>query len=310
MILTVTLNSTIDRVIFIDSFQPGGVMRTTNELTSVGGKGLDASVALRTFEVETVALGFYAGKTGDELLNLLDSYGIKQDLIRVNGKTRVSNVIVEKAHHRHSHIIVGELQVSANHLRELEKKIRTWCERANWIIVAGSIPPSIENRVYLNIRRWVLESGAKCLFDCSGTPALALLDEPPDILKMNWNEFNNTFNCESLSLDELFDKDLEIKARYKLPNLVITCGKYGSLATTEEGNYLVKSPEQTVVNAAGAGDAFSGVLAFRLDIGNSWKTALKWASAASSAVVLSPGTADCDLEDIKKIYELTEIKES
>lgn len=54
MILSVTPNSALDRVIFIEEFRPGAVMRAPRTVEAVGGKGLDASVVLAAFGVETV----------------------------------------------------------------------------------------------------------------------------------------------------------------------------------------------------------------------------------------------------------------
>ncbi|MGB9800342.1 MAG: hypothetical protein ACPLUL_09645 [Thermanaerothrix sp.] len=107
MYLTVTPNSALDRVYFIDAFIPGTRMVATKSVESVGGKGLDASVALRGLNLETLALGFVAGNNGHALVNLLDNYGIHHDLIWVEGETRLAMVIVEQSHHRHSHIMSG-----------------------------------------------------------------------------------------------------------------------------------------------------------------------------------------------------------
>ena len=46
MILTLTPNAALDRLLFIDEFKPGTVMRPQKMIDKVGGKGLDSSVAL------------------------------------------------------------------------------------------------------------------------------------------------------------------------------------------------------------------------------------------------------------------------
>ncbi|MBZ0307172.1 MAG: 1-phosphofructokinase, partial [Anaerolineae bacterium] len=81
MFLTITANTALDRVIFIDEFTPETVMRTNRWITSVGGKGFDASVVYRAVGAETLAIGFMAGETGKQLARLLDSYGIQHDLV-------------------------------------------------------------------------------------------------------------------------------------------------------------------------------------------------------------------------------------
>jgi fructose-1-phosphate kinase PfkB-like protein len=94
-----------------------------------------------------------------------------------------------------------------------------------------------------------------------------------------------------------------------LPALVLTCGPDGILAVTKEGAWLAASPVQQEVNAAGAGDAVSGALPYRLSLGDPWPEALRWAAAISAAAVLTPGTADCRLEDVERILEETTVRQ-
>jgi fructose-1-phosphate kinase PfkB-like protein len=46
MILTGTLNTALEKVLFINEWESGPPMRTAKIVTSVGGKGLDSSVVL------------------------------------------------------------------------------------------------------------------------------------------------------------------------------------------------------------------------------------------------------------------------
>ncbi len=70
---------------------------------------------------------------------------------------------------------------------------------------------------------------------------------------------------------------------------------------TMEGIFLVKAPEQKPVNAAGAGDSVSSTLAWRLSLGEDWKSALHWAGAVSAATVLTKRTGDVEMQDVDRI---------
>src|SRR4030042_5365866 len=134
MILTVTPNSALDRVIFINQWQPGAVMRTTSVVTSVGGKGLDASVVLRTLGVETVGMTFAAGEVGRQLVALLEKYGIVHDIVWVEGETRIAPVIVETLHQRHSHIMTGALHISSEACADFRERFGQHVRQASWVI--------------------------------------------------------------------------------------------------------------------------------------------------------------------------------
>jgi fructose-1-phosphate kinase PfkB-like protein len=126
---------------------------------------------------------------------------------------------------------------------------------------------------------------------------------------MNWSEFCQTFGLQADTMDHLQAQAKAVFERQQLPALVITCGEQGLLAFTPDGSYLATSPAQVVVNAAGAGDTASAALAWRLSQGDSWPDALRWATAAGAAVVLTKGTADCHLADVTRIRAQTRVQQ-
>ena len=79
MILTITANSALDKVIFIEEFKPTTVMRIRRVVESVDAKGFDASVVLHALGVDNLAIGLSAGETGHRLARLLECYGIRHD---------------------------------------------------------------------------------------------------------------------------------------------------------------------------------------------------------------------------------------
>jgi fructose-1-phosphate kinase PfkB-like protein len=106
---------------------------------------------------------------------------------------------------------------------------------------------------------------------------------------------------EAPDLKALIPQIQRARQHHDLPALVVTCGGQGLLGIEARGCWLARPPVQTIVNAAGAGDAASGVLAWRLGAGESWPEALRWAAAAGAAVVLTETTADLERSDFERI---------
>jgi 1-phosphofructokinase family hexose kinase len=307
MFLTVTANSALDRVIFIDEFIPGKTMRPLKLIESVGGKGFDTSVVYRALDQETLALGFVAGETGKALVKLLDKYRIEHDLIWVNGETRIADVIVETRHNRHSHLITDSYTVNPEALDKLLMRFETVVSKASWVVASGSIPEGIPTNFYGVLTKIARKFDIPILIDCPGELALQTFPFHPTIVKMNESEYSETFHTEITSLDDLKQKALSSCHSYDIKNLVITCGEKGILAITTEGCYLAASPKQKEINAAGAGDAASATLTWRLSLGDTWRQALQWAAASSAATVLTEGTADCNFVDAQRIYPLVSV---
>ena len=301
MILTVTPNTALDRILFIDEWTTGSPMRTRKVVTSVGGKGLDSSVVLRHLGVETVGLCFVAGKVGQELLDLVNSYGIISDPIWVNGDTRIAHVICELKHHRHSHVIAGELIVTDQNVTEFLNRFQQLVTQAVWVICAGTIPSGMNSNFYGKIIEIANQAGVPTLIDSSKDFILQALPYKPSIIKMNWEEFEWTFQQEADDIPQLVQQAQQVYNEKFLNALVLTLGIQGILAFSKEGFFLVTPPTQQAINAAGAGDAVSSALVWRLSLGDTWEQALRWGAATSASVVLTEGTADCHMEDILRI---------
>jgi 1-phosphofructokinase family hexose kinase len=308
MILTVTANSALDRVLFIDEFQPGMTMRPHKMVESVGGKGFDVSVVLQTLSVENMALGFVAGLAGQQLVKLLDGYGIRHDLVWVTGETRIAHVVVETRRHRHSHLIIDALSVSPEAYQTLLDQYRVYLDQATWAIAGGSLATGVPVSCYRDLVEMAQAARVPILIDGFGPPLLEALSARPTILKMNRDEFAQSFGIHLGSLDNLVVEAQKLREREQLSALVITCGVNGVLALTSEGAYLATTPPQQAVNAAGAGDSVSAALAWRLSRGDDWPEALRWATATGAAVVLTEGTADCNLVDIERILPQTNVQ--
>ena len=309
MILTVTPNSALDKVLFIQKWVPGGTMRTEKTVTSVGGKGLDSSVVLRHLGVETVGLTFVAGRTGYELIHLLEKYGIIPEVVWVGGKTRVAYVVSEAQHERHSHLITGKLNINPTQVEEFLQRFRHRVREAAWVICAGSLPLNLPVTFYRTIIEEAKQYHVPVLLDSSGKAVEEAIPACPEILKMNREEFERTFNLPCSNLEDLKQQADQVYRTYNLPSLVITCASNGILSYSQGGTFHTRAPRQKPVNAAGAGDAVSSALVWRLSQGDSWRDALKWVGATAAAVVLTEGTADCHMQDILRILPQVKIDE-
>jgi len=308
MILTVCPNTALDRILFIEEWIPGTPMRTDRIVTSVGGKGLNSAVVLRHLGVETVGMGFFAGEIGKELVGIVQEYGILLEAIWVGGTNRVSHVIVESKNKRHSHVIAGQPRISKEQKREFIDRFRERVQEAEWVIFGGSIPKSLDNDFYKELIPITQAANVPTLVDSQKSFIIEAIKTKPDIVKLNWEEFEWTFNKNAETLDSLIKQAEDIFKEHELKNMVITLGEDGILAFTEEGAYLAKVPPQEPKNAAGAGDAVSSALVWRFSLGDDWESALRWASAVGAASVLTERTGDVFQEDIDRILPMVTVR--
>jgi fructose-1-phosphate kinase PfkB-like protein len=235
------------------------------------------------------------------LVGILKEYGVVPEPVWVGGTNRIAHVIAETETNIHSHVIVGEVEINQDQENEFMDKFKKRIQEAKWVILAGTLPHCLTDDFYIKLIRIAKSAGIPILIDAQKQFVLEAVKAHPDIVKMNWEEFNWTFACQTNTLNALLEKAKDIKNKKSLRNFVITMGKDGILALTEEGNFLVKAPIQISVNSAGAGDSVSSVITWRLSEKDDWKSALVWANAVSAATVLTRRTGDVRMEDVSRI---------
>ena len=308
MILTICPNPALDKIIFIEKWIAGTPMRTNKINVCVGGKGLNSSVALRHLGLETVGMGFFAGKTGKELIEILEEYGVQPLPVWVDGETRISHVIAERDTQIHSHVITGDVIISENQKTEFFEKYKIFALKANWIIFGGSLPASLPDDFYVDYIDYAKKIGVPSLIDSQKESLVYGIKAQPEIVKMNREEFEWTFNQKADSHKMLISQARELRSSLKIQNLVMTLSREGIIALTTEGNFYAVAPQQVPVNAAGAGDSASSALVWKLSEHENWETALRWAAAVSSASVLTERTADFHFEDVNRIFPQVRIE--
>ena len=301
MFLTLTANAALDRVIFIEEFVPATTMRAPRFIECAGGKGFDTSVALRGLGQPTTAIGFVAGYYGSLLVNVLTNYGIDIDPVWLPGETRLANVIVETARARHSHVMIGALPVSAAGLETMLAQYRAHLPAATWVVAAGSLPPGMPVTFYHTVVTLAHAAGKPVLIDATGAPLFAALPAKPDVVKLNQDEFVDTFGLTGGDLPAIVTAASQLRQTHDLPTIVLTCGREGVVAITAEGVMQAQAPVQRAVNAAGAGDATSAAIVLRRAQGDDWAETLRWAAAVSAASVTTEATAEVGLADVEHL---------
>ena len=88
MILTVTLNTSIDKLYLMDSVQPETVMRVKEVHNTAGGKGLNVTRVAAELGEPVTAMGFTGGFNGQYLESLISQPLVRCAFTHVKGETR------------------------------------------------------------------------------------------------------------------------------------------------------------------------------------------------------------------------------
>lgn len=147
MICTVTFNPSLDYIVSVDDFQLGMTNRTSSELILPGGKGINVSIVLKNLGLDSTALGYVAGFTGEELIRRLTDFGVNADFIKINhGMTRI-NLKLKSIDGTEINGCGPDIDAEA--LEQLMEKIDR-LQEGDVLVLAGSIPYSMPRHLRCN----------------------------------------------------------------------------------------------------------------------------------------------------------------
>lgn len=298
MIYTVTFNTSLDYIISMDDFQLGKTNRTTYERLLPGGKGINVSTVLYNLGIESTALGFVAGFSGQEIIRKAKKLGFTCDFIEVkNGYSRIN---VKMTDFDGTEINGIGPAIDACELETLMQRLDA-LNAGDVLVLAGSIPKSLPASIYKDILEKLENRGVLFVVDASKDLLRNVLEHHPFLIKPNHHELGELFGVQIAKKEEVepYVRQLqEMGAR----NVLVSMGAEGAVLLDENGQvYMLPAPKGTLINAVGAGDSMvAGFLAGWLE-NPEYSHAFKMAVAAGSASAFSEGFAP--KEEITALYE-------
>lgn len=293
MLLTITPNPTIDRMLHVPTLTAGLVHRATSVQVGAGGKGLNTARAARTLGGEVVVTAPLAGHSGRLLADLLAEEGLPANWHWLeSGETRACELMT---HDSGDATVINEPgeTMSPQAWTDFAGHVERLAARARAVAFCGSLLPGVEPEA-LDVLAQVLVNPQRAIYlDTSAAALAAALAQPRGLcLKINRAELAMGLgrSTEDFSTGQVIEAGRELLAQ-GAALVVITLGGEGALAIAPEGCWQASSPRVEVVSTVGSGDSFlAGLAVARLE-GNSLASALALgvACGAANATTHLPG---------------------
>ncbi len=298
MIYTVTLNPSIDYIVHLDSFTRGITNRTTGEEYYIGGKGINVSYILSELGIQSTALGFTAGFTGDAIEKGVKEKGIKCDFIRLKNGTSRINIKLKAA--EESEINCQGPDISNVEFDLLLQKTDVITD-GDIIVLAGSIPNTLSSNAYEKILKRLEGKDIRIVVDAAKNLLVDSLKYKPFLIKPNKQELSEIFDTEIKT-----ESDIELYAK-KLQgmgakNVIISLGSDGAILLDEFGNkHRIGVLKGKALNTVGAGDSMVAGFIAGYEQTKSYSYALTLGTACGNATAFSKGLAT--KEKINEIFK-------
>jgi 1-phosphofructokinase len=288
MIVTVTLNPSLDRTVELDHLVRGQVLRAGGTHLDPGGKGVNVTRALLANGVPSRAVLPVAGGDGQQLVELLEAEGVTTELVHVSGRTR-SNIAIAEADGTVTKVNEPGTALTPEELEQVLGHALHPATPGDWVVLCGSLPPQAPADTYARMVQRLRAAGLRVAVDSSGPPLAHALAAGPDLIKPNASELAEVTGRALACRADVVEAARDLHA-CGVGRVLVSLGADGALLV--DGPHLVsgRSPVDDPRSTVGAGDALlAGFLSATLAAAP-LEAALAAGLAWGSAAVRLPGS--------------------
>ena len=314
MIISLTLNPSVDYLYEIDSFQLGKLNRFKNPVRMVGGKGINAGRTASILGSKVWATGVLAGKNGELVRSILEKEKFSIDFLDIDGETRNAITIMHNNGIQTEMIEVGPY-VNETIEEEILKKIiqqNNISTNIEVICLCGSVNSKNENlyQNFIKIIKKKLGNDIKILADISRTQLKNVLesDYKPYFIKPNIHEFSEIIDTVVNTKEEIVYHLKNSNLFDGVPLIIVSCGEDGAIAKFNKEIYDLEIPTIDLVNPTGSGDATVGGVAYALDNKLTTEEILRYAMASGVANAMEEAVGFVDKKNVDDIKNRIIIK--
>ena len=188
MIITVTLNPTLDKTLSVPVLRPGEVHRARFLRQDIGGKGINVSRALAALGVASIPIGFLGGATGRAMRDGLTAAGYDARFVEVPGETRQNLTLLDESTGVYTKINEPGPTIGPEHLAALHALVDELAAPGDLWALCGSLPPGAPADFYADLVTAVQARGAAAILDTSETALRLGLAARPAGIKPNSEE--------------------------------------------------------------------------------------------------------------------------
>lgn len=255
MILTITLNPSIDISYPLEKFEVDTVNRIANPIKTAGGKGLNVTRVLNQLGDKVVASGLLGGKLGEFLESELENSSIKHSFYHIEGETRNCIAILHDGNQ--TEILEQGPEISEKESNGFLEYFRNIISDFTLVTISGSLPSGLPSNYYVQMLSICEEKNIPVVLDCSGDSLKQVLksNKKPKAIKPNTEELSQLLGSEIT--DDIYQLKFSLQNELfeGIEWVIVSLGSKGAFAKHWNNYYKVSIPKIKVKNPVGSGDS-------------------------------------------------------
>ena len=303
MIYTVTLNPAVDYYMDMNKLEEGELNKVNNSYTLAGGKGINVSKVLKNFGIESMALGFCGGFTGEYIRADLNKYGIKDNFILLEEDTRINVKI--KTEKKETEIMGKSPKILKQNIDALLSIVDS-IEDNDILVLSGSVPSSVKEDIYKDIiDKTKSKNNVRVIVDSRDNAFKIAVKEKVFLTKPNKKELSEYFGKDIRSVYDIIVYAQQL-VKDGSENVIVSLGKEGSIIVNKDEAYIGNAPDGELVSSVGAGDAMVAGIVYGISQNLNIIDAYKYAIASGTATAFSEGLTT--FESMNNLLDKVEVK--
>ena len=309
MILTITLNPSVDIAYQLDTFHLDTVNRVENVQKTAGGKGLNVTRVLKQIGEDVVATGFIGGEIGSYVKKQLTRNDIKNSFVEIGNETR--NCIAVLHDGKQTEILEQGPTIQEHEALNFIEHLEIILNNVDVVVISGSLPKGLANNYYVKIIELCKKCGVAVVLDCSGKALKNVLEsqQKPTVIKPNTEELSQLIGKEVTDDIQELKSVLSGQLFQGIDWIVVSLGAKGAFAKHKDKFYRVKIPKINVVNPVGSGDSTVAGIAAGLVHALPEAELLKKANVLGMLNAQEERTGYVNLENAESLYSQIEVEE-
>lgn len=300
-IVTLTLSAAFD--IHCDAKEINVNHENIANITGIdaGGKGVNISKALKSFNTDSIALAVLGKENADEFVKKLEKDGICLEKILIDGRIR-ENITIHTNDGKETRLSFNSSLVPENTIDRIEEISNGICDKDTIVAIVGRVPAGIDMRKLKDYILALKERNIKVVIDSKSFSLADLKEIKPFMVKPNQEEISEYIGME---ITNLKDAEYAAKELYRIgiENVMVTLGERGSILVSNGISYKAQVPKIQAVSTIGAGDSSIAGFLYAYTNGFSMADCLKYSVAFGTAACLTAGTNPPEYETILKILK-------
>ena len=308
MILTVTLNPSIDISYPLEELKLDTVNRVSEVSKTAGGKGLNVTRVLAESGETVGATGFVGGTNGQFIKTHLPR-DVQSFFYDILGDTRNCIAILHEGNQ--TEILEAGPEIIRTEALGFLHHFKLLMPTADVVAISGSLPTGLPVDYYASLIEIAGEAGRKVVLDSSGKSLEAVLHSPfkPTVIKPNREELSQLLGRDVSANFEDLKEVLKDPLFEGIEWIIVSLGGDGAFAKHEDVFYKVDIPKIEVVNPVGSGDSTVAGISAALSSGKDDAALLTHAMVLGMLNAQEKMTGHVNMAHYDDLYQQINVKE-